>query len=81
MSGVQAPVEVGLVHLCYLWWFLKSLLCAVVQATEPASLIPLLRGCESAVLVGDQCQLPPTVVSRVVSIFSPPYNPCQMCMA
>ncbi|KAL3140824.1 hypothetical protein ABBQ32_14194 [Trebouxia sp. C0010 RCD-2024] len=41
-------------------------LCALdeaSQATEPASLIPLLRNCEAAVLVGDPCQLPPTVVS------------------
>ncbi|KAL3148087.1 hypothetical protein ABBQ38_15521 [Trebouxia sp. C0009 RCD-2024] len=41
-------------------------LCALdeaSQATEPASLIPLLCNCEAAVLVGDPCQLPPTVVS------------------
>lgn len=34
------------------------------QAVEPASLIPLSKNCVSAVLVGDQCQLPPTVISR-----------------
>ncbi|DBA71486.1 TPA: hypothetical protein ACH3X2_14306 [Trebouxia sp. C0005] len=41
-------------------------LCALdeaSQATEPASLIPLLCNCEAAVLVGDPCQLPPTVIS------------------
>lgn len=36
------------------------------QATEPAALIPLLSQCQAAVLVGDPCQLPPTVVSRQV---------------
>jgi len=33
------------------------------QATEPAVLVPLTRGCTQLVLVGDHCQLPPTVVS------------------
>lgn len=44
-------------------------LCALdeaSQATEPAALIPLLSQCQAAVLVGDPCQLPPTVVSRRV---------------
>ena len=37
----------------------------VAQATEPACLVPLLaRGCERLVLVGDHCQLPPSVRSR-----------------
>jgi len=39
----------------------------VMQATEPASLIPLLCNCEAVVLVGDPCQLPPTVISTRVS--------------
>lgn len=39
----------------------------LMQATEPASLIPLLCNCEAAVLVGDPCQLPPTVISTRVS--------------
>ena len=34
------------------------------QSVEPASLVPLLYGCEQLVLVGDQKQLPPTVTSR-----------------
>jgi regulator of nonsense transcripts 1 len=34
------------------------------QATEPATLVPLVRGAQMAVLAGDPRQLPPTVVSR-----------------
>ncbi|KAJ1617727.1 P-loop containing nucleoside triphosphate hydrolase protein [Pavlovales sp. CCMP2436] len=34
------------------------------QATEPATLVPIVRGCQSLVLVGDQCQLPPTITSE-----------------
>ena len=33
------------------------------QASEPSSLVPIVRGCRHLVLVGDQCQLPPTVIS------------------
>ena len=33
------------------------------QATEAAVLVPLMRGCRQLVLVGDHCQLPPTVLS------------------
>ena len=33
------------------------------QATEPASLVPLVRGARQVVLVGDHKQLPPTVLS------------------
>ena len=33
------------------------------QATEPAVIVPLTRGCRQLVLVGDHCQLPPTVLS------------------
>src|SRR5690606_4899407 len=31
------------------------------QQTEPASLVPLVKGCEKAILVGDHVQLRPTV--------------------
>jgi hypothetical protein len=34
------------------------------QAIEPSTLIPLLYGCNKAILVGDPCQLPATVISR-----------------
>eukprot|EP00752_Nemacystus_decipiens_P008749 g7810.t1 len=32
------------------------------QATEAAALVPIIRGCQQLVLVGDQNQLPPTVI-------------------
>ena len=44
--------------------FAGVLLDEASQATEASSLIPLCRGCEQLVLVGDQCQLPPTVSSQ-----------------
>jgi regulator of nonsense transcripts 1 len=31
------------------------------QQTEPVSLVPLVKGCEKAILVSDQVQLRPTV--------------------
>eukprot|EP01018_Ginkgo_biloba_P018137 Gb_24646 [translate_table: standard] len=35
------------------------------QATEPVTLVPILRsGAERIVLVGDPCQLPPTILSK-----------------
>jgi AAA domain len=43
---------------------LHILCCTILQATEPASLVPLIRGCEQLILVGDQNQLPPTILSR-----------------
>lgn len=35
------------------------------QASETAALVPIGRGCQQAILIGDQCQLPPTVLSDV----------------
>merc|ERR1740121_1391615 len=35
------------------------------QAAESAALVPLARGCQQVILIGDQCQLPPTVLSDV----------------
>ena len=35
-----------------------------LQATEPASLVPLVRGARQLVLAGDHRQLPPTAISR-----------------
>lgn len=35
------------------------------QATELATLIPLMRSCQQLVLVGDHCQLPPTIISEI----------------
>jgi hypothetical protein len=43
--------------------FERVLLDEATQATEPAVLVPLIRGCRQLVLVGDHCQLPPTVLS------------------
>lgn len=41
----------------------RVLVDEATQATEPAILVPLMRGCRQLVLVGDHCQLPPTVLS------------------
>ena len=43
--------------------FERVLVDEATQATEPAVLVPLMRGCRQLVLVGDHCQLPPTVLS------------------
>ena len=47
------------------------------QATETTILVPIAQGCERLILVGDHCQLPPTVLSEeaekaglAVSMFS-----------
>ena len=44
--------------------FPQVLLDESTQATEPASLVPIVRGARQLVLVGDHKQLPPTVISR-----------------
>lgn len=43
--------------------FERVLVDEATQATEPAVLVPIVRGCRQLVLVGDHCQLPPTVLS------------------
>ena len=47
---------------------MQGMQCRSGQTTEPASLVPLMRNCEAAVLVGDPCQLPPTVLSSEVNV-------------
>ena len=43
--------------------FPRILIDEATQATEPATLVPIVRGCKQLVLVGDHKQLPPTVIS------------------
>ena len=43
--------------------FTHVLIDEATQATEPASLVPIVRGARQLVLVGDHRQLPPTVIS------------------
>lgn len=50
----HAPTTPRCCHCC--------LHCA--QATEPASLVPLVKGAECVIMAGDQKQLPPTVLSQ-----------------
>ncbi|KAK3269208.1 hypothetical protein CYMTET_22332, partial [Cymbomonas tetramitiformis] len=45
------------------WDFSACVIDEATQATEPACLIPLTKGIESLLLVGDPMQLPPTVIS------------------
>ena len=44
--------------------FEACLIDEATQATEPATIIPLTKGCKQVVLIGDQNQLPPTIISR-----------------
>jgi hypothetical protein len=44
--------------------FEKVLMDEATQSVEPVTLIPLMRGCDQVVLIGDHKQLPPTVVSQ-----------------
>jgi len=45
--------------------FATVLIDECTQAAESAALVPMARGCQQAILIGDQCQLPPTVLSDV----------------
>lgn len=70
----------------------RILVDEATQATEPAIIVPLMRGCRQLVLVGDHCQLPPTVLStkaeeeghgvplfsRMVACGVPPYMVCTL---
>ena len=47
--------------------FHSVLIDEATQATEPASLVALLHGASQLFLVGDQMQLPPTVIDREAS--------------
>jgi hypothetical protein len=44
--------------------FQACLIDEATQATEPATIVPLTKGCAQVVLIGDQKQLPPTIISR-----------------
>ena len=44
--------------------FEACLIDEATQATEPATVVPLTKGCRQIVLIGDQKQLPPTIISR-----------------
>ena len=44
--------------------FDACLIDEATQATEPATIVPLTKGCRQVVLIGDQKQLPPTIISR-----------------
>tara|TARA_B100001750_G_scaffold242926_1_gene257198 strand:+ start:758 stop:2773 length:2016 start_codon:yes stop_codon:yes gene_type:complete len=44
--------------------FSNILIDEATQAIEPATWVPIMRGCRRLVLVGDHRQLPPTVLSR-----------------
>ena len=44
--------------------FEACLIDEATQATEPATVVPLTKGCRQVVLIGDQKQLPPTIISR-----------------
>ncbi len=46
------------------------------QSVEPGSLIPVFstNGCKSLVMLGDPCQLPPTVISDVSGVGSSPLS-------
>lgn len=49
--------------------FDKVLVDEASQATELSTIVPIARGCKQLVLVGDDCQLPPTVSSDKAAHF------------
>jgi len=50
----------GILEKCV---FSRVLVDEAAQATEPACVVALARGCRMLALVGDHCQLPPTIGS------------------
>ena len=52
---------------CKVGMFQLGVLDEASQAIEPATLIPLVKGCRAALLVGDDKQLPPTILSHKAS--------------
>eukprot|EP00746_Dinoflagellata_sp_MGD_P006801 gnl/MRDRNA2_/MRDRNA2_113405_c0_seq1.p1 gnl/MRDRNA2_/MRDRNA2_113405_c0~~gnl/MRDRNA2_/MRDRNA2_113405_c0_seq1.p1 ORF type:complete len:1143 (+),score=223.49 gnl/MRDRNA2_/MRDRNA2_113405_c0_seq1:269-3430(+) len=47
--------------------FEKVLMDEASQATEAATIVPICKGCKQLVLLGDHCQLPPTVNSDLAA--------------
>ncbi len=45
-------------------WVVRGCVRVPLQATEPATLVPLTKGAQCVVLAGDPKQLPPTVTSK-----------------
>ena len=48
--------------------FAAVLMDEATQATEASTMVSVVRGCQQLVLLGDQCQLPPTVTSRTAQL-------------
>lgn len=48
--------------------FRSVLIDESTQSTEPESLIPIVRGAQQVVLVGDHCQLGPVIMSRQAGV-------------
>ena len=47
--------------------FKQVLIDEATQATEPETLIPILKGAKHIILVGDHCQLGPVIMSKKAS--------------